>query len=199
PSSDYLTGVREICDSHGILLILDEVQTGIGRTGRLFAYEHYGIRPDIMTLAKGLGSGVPIGAVLATDKVASSFQPGSHASTFGGNPLCCAAAIATIETILEDGFILDQCRRMGAYLIQGLMELKEEYSSVIIDVRGIGLMIGMEMSLDCSEIVKDCLERGLIINCTAGNVLRFTPPLIVQKKDIDHMLDILDDVLRRRS
>lgn len=199
PSSDYLTGVREICDSHGILLILDEVQTGIGRTGRLFAYEHYGIRPDIMTLAKGLGSGVPIGAVLATDKVASSFQPGSHASTFGGNPLCCAAAIATIETILEDGFILDQCRRMGDYLIQGLMELKEEYSSVIIDVRGIGLMIGMEMSLDCSEIVKDCLERGLIINCTAGNVLRFTPPLIVQKKDIDHMLDILDDVLRRRS
>lgn len=199
PSSDYLKGVRDICDSHGILLILDEVQTGMGRTGRLFAYEHYGIRPDIMTLAKGLGSGVPIGALLATDKVASSFQPGSHASTFGGNPLCCAAAIATIETILEDGFILDQCRRMGEYLVQGLMELKEEYSSVIIDVRGLGLMIGMEMSLDCSEIVKNCLERGLIINCTAGNVLRFTPPLIIQKKDIDHMLDILDDVLRRRS
>lgn len=199
PSSDYLKGVREICDSHGILLILDEVQTGMGRTGRLFAYEHYGIKPDIMTLAKGLGSGVPIGAVLATDKVAISFQPGSHASTFGGNPLCCATAIATIETILEDGFILDQCRRMGEYLMQGLMELKEEYSSIIIDVRGIGLMVGMEMSLDCSEIVKDCLERGLITNCTAGNVLRFTPPLIVQKKDIDHMLDILDDVLRRRS
>lgn len=199
PSSDYLKGVREICDSHGILLILDEVQTGMGRTGRLFAYEHYGIKPDIMTLAKGLGSGVPIGAVLATDKVAISFQPGSHASTFGGNPLCCAAAIATIETILEDGFILDQCRRMGEYMMQGLMELKEEYSSIIIDVRGIGLMIGIEMSLDCSEIVKDCLERGLIINCTAGNVLRFTPPLIVQKRDIDHMLDILDDVLRRRS
>lgn len=199
PSADYLRGVREVCDSHGILLILDEVQTGIGRTGRLFAYEHFGIRPDIMTLAKGLGGGVPIGAVLANDKVALSFQPGSHASTFGGNPLCCAAAIATIETILEDGFILDQCRRMGNYLIEGLMELKEEYSNVIIDVRGIGLMIGMEMSLDCSEIVKDCLERGLIINCTAGNVLRFTPPLIVQKKDIDHMLDILDDVLRRRS
>lgn len=199
PSSDYLKGVREICDSHEILLILDEVQTGIGRTGRLFAYEHYGIKPDIMTLAKGLGSGVPIGAVLATDKVASVFQPGSHASTFGGNPLCCAAAIATIETILEDGFILDQCRRMGEYLMQGLTELKEEYSSFVIDVRGIGLMIGMEMSLDCSEIVKDCLERGLIINCTAGNVLRFTPPLIVQKRDIDHMLDILDDVLRRRA
>lgn len=199
PSREYLKGVRDICDSHGILLILDEVQTGMGRTGRLFAYEHFGIKPDIMTLAKGLGNGVPIGAVLATDRVASSFKPGSHASTFGGNPLCCAAAIATIETILEDGFILDHCRRMGEYLLNGLMELKEEYSSFIIDVRGIGLMIGMEMSLDCSEIVKDCLERGLIINCTAGNVLRFTPPLIIQKRDIDQMLDILDDVLRRRS
>ncbi len=199
PSREYLKGARDICDSHGILLILDEVQTGMGRTGRLFAYEHFGIKPDIMTLAKGLGNGVPIGAVLATDRVASSFKPGSHASTFGGNPLCCAAAIATIETILEDGFILDHCRRMGEYLLNGLMELKEEYSSFIIDVRGIGLMIGMEMSLDCSEIVKDCLERGLIINCTAGNVLRFTPPLIIQKRDIDQMLDILDDVLRRRS
>lgn len=199
PSREYLKEARDICDSHGILLILDEVQTGMGRTGRLFAYEHFGIKPDIMTLAKGLGNGVPIGAVLATDRVASSFKPGSHASTFGGNPLCSAAAIATIETILEDGFILDHCRRMGEYLLNGLMELKEEYSSFIIDVRGIGLMIGMEMSLDCSEIVKDCLERGLIINCTAGNVLRFTPPLIIQKRDIDQMLDILDDVLRRRS
>lgn len=199
PSPNYLKGVREICDKYGILLILDEVQTGIGRTGRLFAYEHFGIEPDIMTLAKGLGSGVPIGAVLATDKVASSFQPGSHASTFGGNPLCCAAAIATIETVIEDGFILDQCRRMGEYLLQGLNELKEEYSSIIVDIRGMGLMIGMEMAVDCLEITKDCLERGLIINCTAGNVIRFTPPLIVQKRDIDHMLDILDDVLRRRS
>lgn len=199
PSPEYLKGVREICDSHGILLILDEVQTGMGRTGRLFAYEHYGIKPDIMTLAKGLGNGVPIGAVLATDKVASAFKPGSHASTFGGNPLCSAAAIATIETILEDGFILDNCIRMGDYLLKGLREIKEEYSSFILDVRGKGLMIGMEMSLECSEIVKDCLERGLIINCTAGNVLRFTPPIIVQKKDIDNMLNILDDVLRRRS
>lgn len=199
PSPEYLKGVREICDSHGILLILDEVQTGMGRTGRLFAYEHYGIKPDIMTLAKGLGNGVPIGAVLATDKVASAFKPGSHASTFGGNPLCAAAAIATIETILEDGFILDQCIRMGDYLLKGLREIKEEYPSFILDVRGKGLMIGMEMSLGCSEIVKDCLERGLIINCTGGNVLRFTPPIIVQKKDIDNMLNILDDVLRRRS
>lgn len=199
PSPEYLKGVREICDSHGILLILDEVQTGMGRTGKLFAYEHYGIKPDIMTLAKGLGNGVPIGAVLATDKVASAFKPGSHASTFGGNPLCSAAAIATIETILEDGFILDNCIRMGDYLLKGLREIKEEYSSFILDVRGKGLMIGMEMSLECSEIVKDCLERGLIINCTAGNVLRFTPPIIVQKKDIDNMLNILDDVLRRRS
>ncbi|GAB4410623.1 MAG: acetylornithine transaminase [Thermodesulfovibrionales bacterium] len=199
PSPDYLKGVRDICDRHGILLILDEVQTGMGRTGRLFAYENFGVTPDIMTLAKGLGGGVAIGAMLATERVASAFQPGSHASTFGGNPLSCAAAIATIEALLEDGFVLDQCRRMGDYLMSGLNDLRKEHPGVVIEIRGMGLLIGMELIRECTPIVKACMERGIIINCTSGNVLRFTPPLIVQEKDIDHMLDILDDVLERLS
>lgn len=199
PSPDYLKGVREICDRNGFLLILDEVQTGMGRTGRLFAYENFGIIPDIMTLAKGLGGGVPIGAMLTTDRIASAFQPGNHASTFGGNPLSCAAAIATIETLLEDGFILDQCHRMGQYLMNGLDELKKEHPSVITDIRGKGLLVGMELSRECSAIVRACIDRGVILNCTAGNVIRFTPPLIVNEKDIDHALDILDDILGRLS
>lgn len=199
PSQEYLKGVRDICDRHGILLILDEVQTGMGRTGRLFAYESFGIIPDIMTLAKGLGGGVAIGAMLATDKIASVFQPGNHASTFGGNPLACAAAIATIETLIDDGVILDQCRRMGKYLTEGLNDLKKEYPNLIVDIRGIGLMAGMELSRECATIVKACMERGILLNCTAGNVIRFTPPLIVQEKDIDHMIDVLDDVFGRLS
>ncbi|MCL4474637.1 MAG: acetylornithine transaminase [Nitrospirae bacterium] len=199
PSHDYLRRVMEECDKHGLLLILDEVQTGMGRAGKLFAYENFGVVPDIMTLAKGLGGGFPIGAMLATNKVSAAFQPGNHASTFGGNPLACAAAIATMETLLEDGFILDQCRRMGEYLLKGLNELKKEHPSVITDVRGIGLLVGMELTRECTTIVKACMDRGVIINCTAGNVLRFTPPLIVQEKDFDHMLDILDDILGRLS
>jgi predicted acetylornithine/succinylornithine family transaminase len=195
PGPDYLQEVRELCDKHKLLLILDEVQTGMGRTGRLFAYEHYGVTPDIMTLAKGLGGGVPIGAMLATDRIAQAFQPGNHGSTFGGNPLVCAAAIATLETLLEDGIILDQCRRMGAYLLSGLHGLKREHGHLISDIRGIGLMVGMEITQECSRIVNACMERGVIINCTAGNVLRFIPPLIIQEKEIDHMLDMLDEVL----
>ncbi len=199
PAPDYLKSVREICDEHGLLLIFDEVQTGMGRTGQLFAYEYFDVAPDIMTLAKGLGGGFPIGAMLATNRIASAFQPGSHASTFGGNPLACAAAVATMETLLEDGFILDQCRRMGAYLMQGLGDLKREHPSVITDIRGMGLLVGMELTRECASIVKACLERGVIINCTAGNVLRFTPPLIVREKDIDVLLEVLDDVLGRLS
>lgn len=199
PAPDYFKGVRDMCDKHGLLLMLDEVQTGMGRTGRLFCYENFGIVPDIMTLAKGLGGGVAIGAMLSTDRVATAFQPGNHASTFGGNPLACAAAIATIETLLEDGFILDQCKRMGEYMINGLNDLKKEYAGLITDVRGMGLLVGVELTSECSSIVKACMERGVIINCAAGNVLRFMPPLIVQEKEIDHMLDILDDVLGRLS
>ncbi len=194
PDPDYLRDLRELCDRHGILLILDEVQTGIGRTGKLFAYEHFGITPDIMTLAKGLGGGVPIGAMLATDKVAAGFEPGTHATTFGGNPLVCAAAVATMEVILEDGFVLDQCRRMGKYFQKRLEDLKKEFPSIIADIRGMGLMIGMELTRDGGPIVKSCMDKGLLINCTAGNVLRFIPPLIVTEKEIDHLIDALEQI-----
>lgn len=195
PDADYLRDLRELCDRHDILLILDEVQTGIGRTGKLFAYEHFGIKPDIITLAKGLGGGVPIGAMLATDKVAAGFQPGTHASTFGGNPLVCAAAVVTMEVLLEDGFILDQCRRMGKYLKKRLDEMKKEFPSVIAEVRGMGLLVGMELTRDGAPIVKACMDRGLLINCTAGNILRFTPPLIVTEKEIDHLIDVLEQTI----
>ncbi len=199
PDYDYLKEVRKLCNEHNLLLILDEVQTGMGRTGKLFAHEHFGITPDIVTIAKGLGGGVPIGAMLAIDKVASAFQPGNHATTFGGNPLVCAAAIATVETLLEDGFILDQCVRMGGYLKERLEHLKDEFPSLIVDIRGMGLLLGMEMTRDCEPIVKACLERGVLLNSTGGNVLRFMPPLIVGEKDIDHLIDVLEEVFERLS
>ncbi len=194
---NYFKVVRKICDEYNILLILDEVQTGMGRTGKFFAHEHFGITPDIMTIAKGLGGGVPIGAMLATDKVASAFKPTTHASTFGGNPLVCAAAVATIETLLEDGFILDQCNRMSEYMKEQLENLKEKFPSLIVDVRGIGLLLGIELSMKCESIVNTCLEMGVLINCTAEKVLRFLPPLIVQKKDIDQVIKTLKKVFER--
>jgi acetylornithine/N-succinyldiaminopimelate aminotransferase len=197
PDQNYLKEVRELCNEHNILFILDEVQTGMGRTGKFFAHEHFGIMPDIMTIAKGLGGGVPIGAMLATEKVASAFKPGNHATTFGGNPLVCAAAVATIETLLEDGFILDQCNRMGKYLKEKLEELKEAFPNLIIEIRGMGLLLGMEIIRDGDPIVRACLEKGVLINCTAGNVLRFIPPLIVQQKDINRLIDILEGVFEK--
>src|SRR5208283_2026248 len=196
PADDYLKEVREVCDAHGLLLILDEVQTGMGRTGKLFAYEHYGILPDIMTVAKGLGGGVPIGALLATDTVSSAFQPRSHAATFGGNPLVCAAAIATLETLLEDGFILDNCNRMGTYFMERLRQLKDYHPDKIVDVRGKGLILGIELTRDGMPIVKSCMEKGILIGSAGGgNILRFTPALIVEEKDIDQVIDVLDDIL----
>ncbi|MBI5408840.1 MAG: acetylornithine transaminase [Nitrospirae bacterium] len=198
PSEDYLKNVREICNENKLLLIFDEIQTGMGRTGKLFAYEHFNIEPDIMTLAKGLGGGFPIGALLAKESVASSFQPGTHASTFGGNPLACAAATAAIETLLEDGFILDNCRRIGKYFRDGLERLKGDFPSFIIEVRGLGLMLGMELTKAGGPIVDACQSRGMLINCTSGNVLRFTPPLIVVEKEIDHLIDMLEDIFGRQ-
>jgi len=194
PAPDYLKQVRKLCDDNNVLLILDEVQTGIGRTGKLFAYEHFGITPDIMTLAKGLGGGVPIGAMLATDKVAEAFQPGTHGTTFGGNPLACIAALATLEVVMEDGFVLDQCKRMGKYFKKRLEELKKDFPEIIMEIRGMGLLIGMELVRDCAPIVTSCMERGMLINCTSGNVLRFMPPLIVTEKEIDSLVDVLEQV-----
>ena len=199
PAPNYLGEVRKLCDRHGLLLILDEVQTGMGRTGKLFAYEHSGITPDIMTLAKGLGGGVPIGAMLATDTVAAAFVPGTHGSTFGGNPLACSAAIATIDVLIEDGFILDQCKRMGEYFKKKLEELHKEFPSIIAEVRGVGLLVGMELTRDGAPIVQACLERGLLINCTAGNILRFMPALIITEKEIDHLVDVLGQIFDRLS
>jgi predicted acetylornithine/succinylornithine family transaminase len=197
PGEGYLEKVRAICNDHGILLIFDEVQTGMGRTGKLFAYEHFNVKPDIVTLAKGLGGGVPIGAVLAKDEVAASFQPGTHASTFGGNPLACAAAVATMKTLLEDGFILDNCKRIGKYIKRKLEHMKKEFPSIILDVRGLGLMLGIELSHPCASIVDDCKDRGILVNCTAGNVLRFLPPLIVTEKEVDVLIDMLEEVFSK--
>lgn len=197
PDKDYLKHVREVCNDHGLLLILDEVQTGIGRTGKLFAYEHFNIEPDIMCLAKGLGGGVAIGAILAKDAVAASFHHGTHGSTFGGNPLACTASAATVEAILEDGFILDNCRRMGEYFIKQLEGIRKEFPSIVLDVRGMGLLLGLEITRSGSEIVSACAERGMLINCVQGNVLRFAPPLIVVEKEIDQLIDVLAEVFER--
>lgn len=194
PSDGYLEGVRKICDDRGILLILDEVQTGMGRTGDLFAYEASDVKPDIMTLAKALGNGFPVGSMLATDKVAASFTPGSHASTFGGNPLAMAAGISVMEALLHGG-VLDNCREMGNYFRDKLNGLKADYA-FIKEVRGRGLILGMELSIEGADIVNGCMNKGLLLNCTCGNVLRFVPPLIITKGDIDHAVDILDEVMR---
>lgn len=193
PSAGYLEGVRRICDDQGILLILDEVQTGMGRTGKLFAHEHFGVTPDIMTLAKALGNGYPLGALLATERVASAFGPGTHASTFGGNPLGMAAGIAVLRALLEDG-ILENCREVGAYLRERLGELKKKHF-MIQEVRGMGLMVGMDLTIDGAPIVQRCLERGLLINCAGDHILRFVPPLTISRDDVDRAVRILDEAL----
>ncbi|MBI5047938.1 MAG: acetylornithine transaminase [Deltaproteobacteria bacterium] len=189
PSDNYLKDLKALCREKGLLLIFDEVQVGMGRTGKLFAYEHYDVAPDIMTLAKGLAGGVAIGAMLATDEVAKSFVPGTHASTFGGNPLAAAAGIAAIKAVLEED-MLENCRKVGKYLLEKLYTLKAEYP-FIKEVRGKGLIIGMELTIPGAGIVKACMEKGLLINCTADKILRFIPPLIVMEKDVDEMIGIL--------
>ncbi|MRR15648.1 MAG: acetylornithine transaminase [Deltaproteobacteria bacterium] len=193
PDDRYLAEVREICDRHKILMIVDEVQTGIGRTGRLFAYEYSGIKPDIMTLAKALGNGFPVGAMLASDEIAKAFGPGNHASTFGGNLLAMAAAKATIRTMLDEG-VLENCQKMGGYFLAKLHALKAKHA-IISGVRGRGLMLACALSVEGADIVRACQERGLLINCTGGKTLRFVPPLIITQKDIDSAIAILDAVL----
>ena len=189
---EYLKQVRGLCSEKDVLLIFDEVQTGMGRTGTLFAYEQLGVQPDIMTLAKGLGGGVPIGACLAVDSVAKAFSPGSHASTFGGNPLACAAGLAVCRALLE-GQVLDHARRMGEYFAKGLSGCKERHR-VVREVRGLGLLQGIELDMDGQAVVSECLARGILINSTGEHVLRFVPSLIITQLEIDRLLDTLAQI-----
>jgi len=191
---DYLRGVEEICKEKDILLVLDEVQVGMGRTGRLFAYEHYGIEPDVMTLAKAMANGLPIGAMLSVESVASAFGPGAHASTFGGTPLVCAVSKAVLEYILNEG-VLDNCASMGKYLIEGLKEMKTKYS-VIRDIRGMGLIVGVELDIKADEVVQRCMQNGILINSPKENVIRLVPPLIITQREIDQLLNTLNSIFK---
>jgi acetylornithine/succinyldiaminopimelate/putrescine aminotransferase len=192
-TKEYLKYLRHFCDKNGALLVFDEVQTGMGRTGKMFAYQHTGIEPDLMTLAKSLGGGVPIGALVVNNKVDNALIAGTHASTFGGNPLVTAAALAVFKTIEKDQ-LLKNAQSMGAYLREKLLELKSKYD-FIKEVRGLGVMLGVECSRDASAIVQKALEKGLIINCTQGNVLRIVPAITVNKSLINNAISILDKAI----
>ena len=193
PDAEYLKDVRRLCDKAGALLIFDEIQTGMGRTGKLFAYEHFGIEPDIMTLAKALANGLPIGAMLAKEHVAEAFGPGSHASTFGGTPVVTAASLEVVRTLVRER-IIDHCLQIGAYFKERLLWLKDRHAS-IADVRGIGLLLGIKLKTDGGPVVKKCMEKGFLINCIQGNILRFIPPLIIDKDEIDSLITCLDEIL----
>jgi acetylornithine aminotransferase/acetylornithine/N-succinyldiaminopimelate aminotransferase len=194
PDDGYLPGLRKLCDEAGILLVLDEIQTGMGRTGKLWAYEHSGVAPDIMTLAKALANGVPIGATLATESVASAFTPGSHGSTFGGNPLATAVGVTVFGTLLEDK-LAERAGRMGKILLQGLANLRAEYPKAIKDVRGRGLLVGVDMVAPVGDLVTACRERGLLALTAGDNALRLAPALIVTEKEIGEGCAIIDKAL----
>lgn len=194
PERNYLQGLRELCARHDLLLIYDEIQVGMGRTGKLFSHQHEDVTPDIMTLAKALANGMPIGAMLTTDKVAESFGPGSHASTFGGTPLVTAVALEVFRQISATSF-LEEVRRVGEYFQQRLLALGEKYP-FIKEVRGRGLILGIELDFPGSEVVAQCQERGVLINCTAEKVLRFLPPLIVTSTEVDRLIETLENVFR---
>lgn len=193
PPTGYFAAVRDLCDQRGMLLVLDEVQTGTGRTGKFFAHEHFGIVPDVATLAKGIAGGVPMGALLAKDDVAKAFVPGTHASTFGGNPLACAAGIVVLEKVLSDGF-MDEVTAKGAYLRGRLEDLAGRHR-MIEDVRGMGLMQAVELDRPGADVATAMRERGVLVNCTADRVLRFIPPLIVGQEEIDEMIGVLHSAL----
>ncbi|MDL1984125.1 MAG: aspartate aminotransferase family protein [Deltaproteobacteria bacterium] len=195
PAPEYLKGVRQICDETGTLLIFDEIQTGLGRTGKLFAYENFGIEPDVMTLAKALANGLPIGAMLTKEHIAEAFVPGSHASTFGGTPVVTAASLEVVKILIEEN-IIDYGRKIGEYFKQKLFRLKDRHES-IIDVRGIGLLLAMKVKVDGDKVVKACMDKGFLINCIQGNILRFIPPLIIGKEEIDSLAACLDELFDR--
>ncbi|MDI6892790.1 MAG: acetylornithine transaminase [Actinomycetota bacterium] len=191
---DYLRGVRQICDEKGLLLILDEVQTGLGRTGKMFAYEHYGIEPDVMSLAKGLGGGLPIGTFIAKEEIARAFEPGDHGSTFGGGPVVCSAALAALRVLDEEGLV-ENCARVGDYFKRKLEKLGRQ-GSMVREVRGFGLMLGIELEQGVAkDIVSRALPKGVIINNIGANILRFLPPLCITEREVDVVIEVLGELL----
>ncbi|MDD5450146.1 MAG: aspartate aminotransferase family protein [Candidatus Omnitrophica bacterium] len=193
---EYLEGLKKLCEEKDLLLIMDEVQTGMGRTGEMFCFKNYGVKPDVMTLAKSLGSGVPIGAVVASRRICDILGPGSHATTFGGSPLVCAAGIATFEAIAEEK-LLDNVRIINKYLFARLNGLKKKYPEIIKEARGLGIMAGVELFIEGDEIVTRAREKGLLINCTQKNTLRIMPPLGVKKGQVNRALKLLEASLKK--
>ena len=194
PPAEYLQQVRALCDKHDALLIFDEVQTGVARTGKWFAYMHSGVKPDVLTFAKGIGGGFPVAGFAVPERLAHVFKPGDHGGTFGGNPLACAAVYATLTTIKSEGLV-DKVAEKGEYFKNELRKLQEKYPDKVTDVRGCGLMLGMEVAGEGKPIVESCLANNVIVNCTAGNVIRIVPPLIISKEEIDIVVAALDKAL----
>lgn len=194
PSDEYLQQVRALCDKHDALLIFDEVQTGVARTGKWFAYMHSGVKPDVLTFAKGIGGGFPVAGFAVPERLAHVFKPGDHGGTFGGNPLACAAVYATLTTIKTEGLV-DKVAEKGEYFKNELRKLQEKYPDKVTDVRGCGLMLGMEVAGEGKPIVESCLANNVIVNCTAGNVIRIVPPLIISREEIDIVVAALDKAL----
>lgn len=194
PPAEYLQQVRALCDKHDALLIFDEVQTGVARTGKWFAYMHSGVKPDVLTFAKGIGGGFPVAGFAVPERLAHVFKPGDHGGTFGGNPLACAAVYATLTTIKSEGLV-DKVAAKGEYFKNELRKLQEKYPDKVTDVRGLGLMLGMEVVGEGKPIVESCLANNVIVNCTAGNVIRIVPPLIISKEEIDIVVAALDKAL----
>ncbi len=197
PPEGYLEDVQNLCRQKDILLILDEVQTGFGRTGEMFASKSFKIQPDITTVAKAMGGGYPMGAILANEKVADAFEPGDHGSTFGGNPLGCAASKAAIEVILDEKLTY-QSKVLGEYFKKSLEEVASKYD-IVKEVRGMGLMIGLELTKSCTEVVSEARKQGILINCTAGTVVRLLPPLVIKKEQLDIVVHVMDEVLAKIS
>lgn len=196
-TKEFVEGVRKLCDDNDILLILDEVQCGMGRTGKMFAYQNYGVMPDIIASAKALGCGVPVGAFAATEKTAAAFEPGDHGTTYGGNPFV-TAAVSKVFDLFESNHILENVNEVGDYLTQKLDMLKEKYDC-IVDRRGMGLMQGLEFNMPVKDIILDVMEAGLILISAGTNIIRFVPPLIIKKEHVDEMITILDQVLGSRK
>ena len=197
PPEGYLKELRKICDENDILLIFDEIQTGFGRTGEMFASELFNVKPDITTIAKALGGGFPIGAILADEEIANAFKPGDHGTTFGGNPLACAAAIASINAIIDENMVI-KAKENGGYFKYKLDEQAKLYG-IVEEVRGAGMMLGMELNINCSQIVDEAREQGVLINCTADTVLRFLPPLIIERGQIDTVTCVIETILQKHS